>query len=72
MAFERLHFADCDMKNARRNITLRDADRIRTAKECLDRGEPMRAVKELQKLTQRGWRQVRLDHLIWEAAQALE
>jgi hypothetical protein len=53
-------------------MTNKDAARIRTAQECLDKGEPGRAVKVLRKLTPAAWRQTRLDNLIWRAALALE
>ncbi len=53
-------------------MTSKDAARIKTAQECLDHGEPRRAVKALRKLTPAGWRQARLDSLMWRAALALE
>lgn len=53
-------------------MTNKDAARIRIARQCLEKGEPRRAVKVLRKLTPAAWRQARLDNLIWRAALALE
>ena len=52
-------------------LTVQDATRIKAAKKLLESGQPHLALEELQKLTKDTWRRVRMDPLIWRAAQTI-
>jgi len=59
------------MKNTKRNLSLKDALRIKSAEMWLRLGEPKSALLELQRLRRRAWKHPWTERVVWQTAQLL-
>jgi predicted Zn-dependent protease len=59
------------VKAARTNLQKQDVDRVKNAEMWLGMGNPLRAMRELQRLTKRAWAHPWSEQVLWRAAQSL-
>jgi hypothetical protein len=53
------------------NLQSKDAVRVRRAARWLRKGQPVRALRQLQRLTKRAWKHPFTERIIWQAANTI-
>ncbi len=59
------------MRTSKSNLRLKDAVHVKSAELWLRMGEPLQALLELQRLTERAWKHPWTAQVMWRAAQAM-
>jgi hypothetical protein len=59
------------LKETRPNLPVKDAKRVMRAQTWLERGQPLRALRLLQRISVTAWKHPLVEKVMWHTAQVL-